>query len=343
MKISYLRILLFFGYLLIAIPIFPASLELVRTIVPQHPFTATKIIVYKDNIYLMSSSDEAINVIDGKGQTIRQLGSKGEGPGEFKYIADFTIFQDQFILGGGKRVQIFSPEGKLIQFIKTKKIAEKLITAGKHWYYSMGWHKINRETRKIIPLIALCSPDGKILHSFHDESLQNAYNPSSGGKFVSPWFPSPFHNRLIFVSGNGTKPAIFMSRRKEFYLIDENRLPKQPIKAKLVASEVTEQDKEVFFGRVDPKPHKKTRQSVVFPETNEYFLGVIPWDRGWALITPDSIVVLNEKGSHMETIALPETLREVVSEIGWPEDIFYKGKDLYVIREYEEVMVFALQ
>jgi hypothetical protein len=143
-----------------AIQIFPTQLKLKQTIVPGQPLSADKIMVYKDNIYLLSSSNKAVIAIDRSGKIVGKLGAKGEGPGEFKYISDFTISRDQFIIGGSKRIQ-------------------------------------------------------------------NS-------------------NRPVFVSGTGTKAAVFMTRRREFYLLHDNQLHRQKITATLESEDITNRDKQAF-------------------------------------------------------------------------------------------------
>ena len=345
MRNKYQRIILITACLLMVITmrIFTARLKPEQTIVPETPFTANKIMVYKSNIYLLSSSEKAVIAIDKEGKTMGKLGAKGEGPGEFMYISDFTIFQDQFIIGGGKRIQIFSPEGKVSRQIKTKKNVLKVFAAGKHWYYAMTWNSIDKENKKITPLIAISDPDGKVLKTFPDESLQNAYHPLRGNNVPFPWFPSPYSNRLVFVSGTGTKAAVFMTRCSVFFVLQTDQLHSQKITAKLESEDITEQDKQIFFEKIEPKPLEKTKKSVVFPKQREFFLGVIPWDSGWALIKIDSLIILDEQGVYLETIFLPKILIDVIKEVGSPETALFKERELYVIKNFEEVLVFTLK
>ena len=334
-----LRIILLISFLY-AFPLYASALSSTQTIVPQEPVYVGKVIVKNNDIYLLCNDERAVILMNKKGEILKRFGRKGEGPGEFLYLSDFTICKNRLIMGGGKRINIFSTSGQFLESINTKNTVYKVFSSDTDWFYVVK--QSTRMNNNLINLeFSIYNSGNECIHTFPDETLQQAYHPKTGNKLPFPWFPTPFCNRPFFLDGGERKVAIFMARRKNFYYIADNQLEKKKLDIAFQEEKVTPKDLDSFFEKVSPKPDARTIKSVVYPDSKQFFIGAFRWDDGWALVTEKLFIIIDGDGHFRETISLPEPLVKNIRDNGYSDGMLFKAKELYCIKDNEEVLVFS--
>ncbi|MXW16467.1 MAG: hypothetical protein F4X60_14785 [Gemmatimonadetes bacterium] len=74
------------------------------------------------NLHVLDPDASQVVVIDGRGELVRTVGRKGEGPGEFIRPIEMGVWRDgRFVVmdPGHQAFQIFGPDGELDHFVKT--------------------------------------------------------------------------------------------------------------------------------------------------------------------------------------------------------------------------------
>ncbi len=86
-------------------------------------------------VYIVDSGNHRIVVFDLAGNFVRTFGQKGQGPGEFNNPTGLCVDENSRIVVAdyqNNRIQIFSPEGEILQNINTKevRVADLLVIDG---------------------------------------------------------------------------------------------------------------------------------------------------------------------------------------------------------------------
>jgi hypothetical protein len=294
------------------------------------------------------SSENCIYCLTLAGKVIKKIGRQGEGPGEFKSLSDFFIRDNQIIAADNERkINTFSLDGNLVDEKKTKNTIGNILSSGKSTLYVTK--KPDTRDKKNIKfyLKIFDAKNGDELYSIPDESKVNAIHPSSGQKFVYPWYPAPFYNRVNYITGKDEKLRLFFIRENFFFLFEAGEFKKVDFKFNLKSKGVTETDRQNFLGQVDrgsgKKFPKKTKKSVVFPDTKELFLGAINWDDKFALVCEAHLVIISKNGDFIKKISFPSSLNIYDRALGYPENIMVKHGDFFYIKnEEEEISIFKI-
>jgi hypothetical protein len=318
-----------------------AELKYLETIETSEPYQMGHIVADDNHLFVTDLKGTHIVRLDKRGKVLQEFGDRGEGPGEVAYISGFTMTTSQFIIAGSRRIVVFSKDGKPEALHKTKHLVNDLFSTADTWYYVLFVRKRNKEKNSFEDLYDVRNERHQSVYHFPDETLQRAYNVKKGARLPFAWFPSPFCNRPYYPTGLNGKAALFLSRQKDFLLFQKDKPVKVTIQASLPQDKVTDKDKRIFFENITPKPHKKTRESVVFPDIKDYYMGVIQWDNGWALITNKEIIIIGETGNELKRLPIPGELKPFAST-HFPSSWIYKhGNRLYVIDFDEGIMVFS--
>lgn len=341
-KIFYLLI-----FKMLLLNMFADNLTFVRTVVPSQPMETWKFDVKKDRFYIMSS-ENCIYCLTLAGKVINKIGRQGEGPGEFKSLADFFIRDNQIIAADYERkINVFSLDGILVDEKKTKNTIDNILSSGKSILY-VSKRPDTRDKKNIkFYLKIFDAGNGGELYSIPDESKVNAIHPSSGQKFVFPWYPAPFYNRANYVTGRDEKLRLFFTRENFFYVFEDGEFKKVDFKFKLKSKEVTAIDRQNFLDQVDRGSGRKfpgkTKKSVIFPDTKELFSGAINWDNEFALVCETHLVIISKNGDFIKRISFPSSKKAYDRALGYPENIMVKqGDSLYIKNEEEEISVFKI-
>lgn len=76
-------------------------------------------VVYFDGDYFVKDNKSKFLRFDEDGNLFNQIGRRGQGPGEYRFVSDFVIFpktREIFITGGKRdKIMVYSPEGHFIR------------------------------------------------------------------------------------------------------------------------------------------------------------------------------------------------------------------------------------
>lgn len=277
----------------------------------------------------------SVIIYDLEGQLIRKVGRKGEGPGEFTFISNLEITEEELIVSDGikKKLVFFTRNGELKKEIKTEHRIENIITVKDDILYLASISQRSEKEQRIDYFLKLLRlKDGIEIISFSDESKTFAVNPS-GKTPPFPWFPAPFFNRNILLKGEDGKLRVFYSKEKYFHLYEEGKFRKINYEFKLEGKPINKNDKESFFKYIESvnriKYPERTKKSVVFPKSQEYFLGVITWGDDIALIKENSFVIILDEGKLVEEIPFP---KDIKVDNRW--DFIYPERRLHFYNNY---------
>lgn len=323
----------------------PVEFKFLKAVIPEEPMGLRKVMAQRGDIFILPAGNGCVCRLDEEGRILTRYGRRGKGPGEFRFLSDFTIFGDKIIGSGGFRVNIYDLNGRLIEGFKKKHVVFKVICADKEWYYLVKEKVLDKKKRRFDAYFNLYSKEDDLVLSLPDQTMQSAFHPGKGRKLRMLWFPSPFSNRVVLAGGGHGQAAIFVTRELSFYKIEENRVKRKELKCVFTLKRVGEKDREDFFKKIIPPPSPLTKNSVIFPETKELFLGVIKWGIGWALVNENSFTILGHNGECRETATLPREMRESDPwGSGRPENLVfnYDGR-LYFIKNSEEILIFQVK
>lgn len=339
-QVTYFLIALF----LIVISLYPSDLKLIKTISQKSFENFTNFSIHEENIH--ATTFYSIITYDLNGRLIQKVGQKGEGPGEFALISSLVITDEEFIVSDGikKKIVFFTKNGELKKEVKTEYQIEKLITIEDHLFYLAFVSQKSEKEKRIDYFLKLFRlNDGKELISFADESKTFAVNPA-GKKLPFPWFPAPYYNRKILLKGEDGRLRIFYSKERYFHLYENGKFVKINYESSLEAKPIDKNNKDAFFEYIEAvnriKYPDRTKKSVVFPKSQEYFLGAMTWGDNFALIAENSFIIVSDEGKLIEEIYFPEGIKvDNRWDFIYPERRlnFYK-KCLYYYDEYKECL-----
>ena len=90
-----------------------------------------KVVPCKNGYFVFDNLKPALYQFDGTGKFVREIGGKGNGPGEFQLLADFMIDEKK------GRITLLSSYGFLLEYDWDGNYIEKIILPVKPNYYSM--------------------------------------------------------------------------------------------------------------------------------------------------------------------------------------------------------------
>ncbi len=90
-----------------------------------------KVVPCKNGYFVFDNLKPALYQFDGTGKFVREIGGKGNGPGEFQLLADFMIDEKK------DRITLLSSYGFLLEYDWDGNYIEKIILPVKPNYYSM--------------------------------------------------------------------------------------------------------------------------------------------------------------------------------------------------------------
>lgn len=92
----------------------------------------TKVVPCKDGYFVFDNLKPALYLFDGSGKFVREIGKKGNGPGEFQLLADFVIDEKE------NRIVLLSQYGFLLEYDWDGNYMGKIILPVKPNYYSVA-------------------------------------------------------------------------------------------------------------------------------------------------------------------------------------------------------------
>jgi hypothetical protein len=321
--------------------LYASVLKFEKKIFPADYERFNKFVIYDDKIIV--STDSLIFIYDKEGKLLQRIGQKGQGPGEFRNIADFIVNNKEIVVADyHRKIAYFDRHGNLIKEIRTNHNIQSItIIHDQVLYLGINKKRNKEDIASSFSIFRLV--DEKEVISFPDETITYAVHPS-GKTPAFPWFPAPFPNRVVVLKTDMNGLYIFMTRCNSFFTYHNGGFIKVNISYEFKEEPIKNEDKKVFFKYIESVNQTKyplrTKQSVEFPEKREKFLGTVSWGMDIALINLDHLIVISKQGEFVERIGFPkEIIRENSLEFYAPEArIQRNGDQLYYYDENEGCM-----
>lgn len=166
-----------------------------------------KVIVFKENLYILDSKSNAIYVMSAEGAYIRRIQRLGRGPGEYIKLSDFAILEAReelvvFSVSGRKLIH-YDLEGNLIKELRTPYwMREFAVVDSDHYYFvtegknHTGYH-----------LLVLDSMGGAVKKALPSETPNNRFNLYGASMITKSqnhtWMLMPLSNNIYELSEDG--------------------------------------------------------------------------------------------------------------------------------------------
>ena len=126
------------------------------------------------NIYAVDEQAHSILVFNKDGNYLKNIGRKGQGPGEFIYPSELTIIEDKIVVFSGNRISYFTLEGN---FINSKQILMigRIVFDSKGNMLSQWPGPPGKEFFKLF--LRKFNPEGKLIHQIA-ESTEKVPSPN---------------------------------------------------------------------------------------------------------------------------------------------------------------------
>ncbi|HEY9188388.1 MAG: hypothetical protein KBI45_04390 [Candidatus Saccharicenans sp.] len=252
-----------------------------------------KIVIEKDRLYI--SDDYKIKIFDFKDLSLlKEIGRRGEGPGEFDRSPDICICDDKIFASTSTKVYWFNKDGELIQEIRLPFHTLKILSVRNKYvslefHYHMEVNLYDEHFNKIKTLYQEPGPDPNRLNP-----LQNNIDFDVTDSYV-----------FIAEPEKGLVIEVFDFNGKSLFIIE-----KKYHKIKL-------QDwyKERIFESISKNPvSEEIKKKIVFPEYFPALSSFFIDDELLYIKTYEKekdefrFIVLDTKGNELKRIMLPEAI-----------------------------------
>ncbi len=111
------------------------------------PSSIMKILYYNDKFYIRDVYGKTVYVFNNQGKFVNKLNGQGKGPGEYIFIADFSIEDNKlYILNNGHDIMAYNPDNfsfeNLVFKSKDNQISHMYLENGYIYAYNAGSDKI---------------------------------------------------------------------------------------------------------------------------------------------------------------------------------------------------------
>jgi len=198
-----------------------ASLIPIR--VPEGTFLVdiSKIDIYENKYVILDAKYSNVFLFDSKGDYLTNFGKIGSGPGEYKDVADFTIYKDKIYLLSRGDMSLFEYDlanGKFLRKIFLNLFGHRILPVGNNEFLIYTNHNSSIEDSNIFRI----NLNGEILESYfeYDKNLQTMIIDFSGEFSMSGnsiYFSKPFDEYIYSYDVDG---KVFYPKYKTDLLSD---------------------------------------------------------------------------------------------------------------------------
>lgn len=145
--------------------------------------------IYIYNSLLFILHDQQISVFDLKGNFLRKIGNRGNGPDEFNYLPEGFAFHKNYIYINNqqlKKTLIYSIEGDYIKSFKTNHIFSQFKIFDNKLLIGYTPNRLGNEPNKLY----IYNLDGILIDSIKNKTIYNDFNASYSFPFECPIFSS---------------------------------------------------------------------------------------------------------------------------------------------------------
>jgi hypothetical protein len=224
-------------------------------------------------IYVLDSKMAKVNVYDLKGRFIREIGRKGEGPGEFMIPGSFYLSDkgDLYIYDlQRKRISVFSHEGNFKRdFIveETFSLPMKFYVDEKNYIYTI---LIEFSPTEIFLNFVKMDSGGKVKKIFYKTSRLTLIPFESKGMKGNLFYEHPYMAHLYFTNISEDNFALMNSMRYEIILFSKEG----DILARILKDErdskVTGKEREIALSKEKSGIPKELQKYATFSDTRPF-------------------------------------------------------------------------
>lgn len=168
-----------------------------------------KLMLSGNDFYVFDGQRPALYVFDKSGKFIRQIAKKGDGPGEYQLIYDFTLDKQQ------KQIVLLSPYGYLQRYDADGNFIDKQVLPVKPNYYSLAcldndhyafWSCVD-ESEEGITLVKKATAETLIGYWHNDRILDMGRMKPFYEHYDSLYFTTAYQNVVYKITKENLTPA----------------------------------------------------------------------------------------------------------------------------------------
>lgn len=269
-------------------------------------------------IYVLDSKMAKVKVYDLKGRFIREIGRKGEGPGEFMSPVNFCLSAngDIYIYDiQRRRMSVFSSEGSYkMNFIVEKPLPGKFYVDEKNYIYTTFEEFASEKFLDRDINFAKINSEGKVEKIFYKTFRLTLIPFKTGGMKGNLYYEHPYMTHLYFTNTPKYNFVLMNSMRYEIILFSKKGDILLRILKKEESSKVTQKEKEIALSKERTGIPKESQKYATFSETRPFCSNLLSDEKGRIYVerfkpvtekgTSFTYEIFNRKGEYLYRLSL---------------------------------------
>jgi len=269
-------------------------------------------------IYVLDSKMAKVKVYDLKGRFIREIGRKGEGPGEFMIPVNFCLSAngDIYIYDiQRRRMSVFSSEGSYKRdFIVEKPLPGKFYVDEKNYIYTTFEELTSEKFLNMDINFAKINSEGKVEKIFYKAFSLTLIPFKREGMKGNLYYEHPYMTHLYFTNAPTDIFVLMNSMRYEILLFSKKGDILSRILKKEESSRVTQKEKEIALSKERTGIPKELQKYATFSETRPFCTNLLSDEKGRIYVerfkpvtekgTSFTYEIFNRKGEYLYRLSL---------------------------------------
>jgi len=326
----------------------------------------------RGHMYVVDTGGLRIIEFDDQGKYIRQIGKKGEGPGEYQLLKSFKILSDGTAVGFNdlRAVGVFNYYNDQIQFVESKRedtgMALQSVIFSPNGKHMSSFYMTRDDKGQLITHTAVLDRTFKPLLVLHDIPVVN-FDPSQvangewWSEFYSHWFGLSNKGQGLFAFREDGDIYTALTNKYKITRYDQSLNKKVVFQRKYKPIPQTEKDLDAYADPIraeilsslpanlhqyiTPRVVSRAIELAQFPPSKQPIFGMVPMEDGGLLVIHDfnpitgKVVadIFNESGKYIGQTNLPKVSVNIFgSFFGNPVKMILKGGKAYAIESNED-------
>lgn len=269
-------------------------------------------------IYVLDTKMVKVKIYDLKGKFVRDIGKKGEGPGEFMIPSSFCLSANNNIYIYDmmrRRMTIFNSNGDYKRDFLMGEIFPRKFYVDEENYIYTTFEKFYPENSNINMIFAKLNPEGKVERIFYKTFRLKLISFKGKGRAGNLLYEHPYLTYLYFIRTPEDNFVLMNSMKYEIILF----LKKGDVLLKILkeekGSKVTRKEKEIALSKERTGIPKELQKYATFSETRPFCSNLLSDEKGRIYVERFKPVtekgggfnydIFNTRGEYLYKLSLP--------------------------------------